>query len=282
MKDVATSFTRFVDIIRQLRDPETGCPWDLKQTHKTLRPYLLEETCEAIDAIDGGSDEELCQELGDVLLQIVLHAQIASERHAFGMNEISNAISDKMIRRHPHVFADVKVDGAADVVKNWEQIKQQERQGDNKPSSEVSETLQGIPRSLPSLLRAQRIGEKTAVVGFDWDSPAAIRAKVQEEIDELDVELEAIETEGLEDNEELRRKLEHELGDVLFTLAQLARKLGLSAEDALRIGCNRFEIRYTNMEQGLSKPLEALNLEEMEIEWQKAKARLKDHGNTEQ
>jgi len=160
-----SSFAELVAVMARLRGPD-GCPWDREQTHATLRPYLLEEAYEALEAIDVEDDGELCKELGDVLLQVVFHAQIASEEGRFDIEEVGRAIVDKLIRRHPHVFGDIDVEGADQVLQNWEQIKKQERQTEGK---EQPSLLEGIPKHLPALLRAQRIQSRAARQGFDWD-----------------------------------------------------------------------------------------------------------------
>ena len=252
-------FAAFCKVVADLRDPETGCPWDLEQDHKSLRPYAVEETYEVIDAIDSGDDDELCKELGDVLLQVVLHAQIAKERGAFSIDDVITSISDKMIRRHPHVFGETKAETSKEVLQNWEKIKLEEKSGKEGYAS----LLSGIPTSLPALLQAQRLGEKAAKVHFDWQEVEHVVDKLDEEISEL--------------KEELRKKnkdktlINHELGDVLFSLSQLARWMELSAENSLRECCKRFVSRFTIMESNLSKAIEEHSLDELESEWQKAK-----------
>jgi MazG family protein len=273
------SFARLVEIVRQLRDPESGCPWDIKQTHDSIRPYLLEEAYEVLEAIDAGHDEEFAKELGDLLLQVVLHAQIASDRKAFHVKDVVEAISKKLVRRHPHVFGDVKADTPEEVKKNWEQIKLEEKvtseSGEERTRKSV---LEGIPRSMPSLGRAFRISEKAAHVGFDWDSFGSVQAKLEEELAELEVELLAARASLIERPLEagalaapLRGKIEHEIGDVLFSVVQLARWLGLSPEDCLRMGCDRFERRFSTLELSASDSLSKLSLRELESLWERAK-----------
>ncbi|MCL4164720.1 UNVERIFIED_CONTAM: hypothetical protein GTU68_067511 [Idotea baltica] len=247
----------FIQTVAALRDPESGCPWDLEQTHKTLRPYLLEETHEVLETIDSGNDEEFCDELGDLLLQVVLHAQIASERDAFDLSDVIDSVNKKMIRRHPHVFGDVTANTSEAVLKNWEQIKSQEKP---EPKEKLPETkrLKGIPSSLPSLTRAQRIGEKAASVSFDWENLDDVFFKVKEELLELE--------------EQIRRKeLEHELGDLLFSLSQLARWLGVNAEDSLRTTCERFIARFRGVEEKLESKFNEHSAEQLEALWQKVK-----------
>jgi XTP/dITP diphosphohydrolase len=272
----ATAFREFVTIIKALRTPGTGCPWDLEQDHEKLQPYLVEEAYEVLDAIDGGEDRALCDELGDLLLQIALHAQIADDRGAFSITEVICGIARKMVRRHPHVFGSVQVQGADEVVRNWEQIKAAEAEetgGFSHPTS-----LDRLPKGLPALLRAQRIGEKTARAGFDWTSLPSVLAKVREEFAELEKaiqvainDLPATKQAGQTLPEEVRAPLEHELGDVLFSLCQLARWLNLSAEDDLRACIKRFVARFERMQQQGTGTLRELSAEELSTRWQKAK-----------
>ncbi len=259
------AFARFVSIIKELRHPVTGCPWDLEQDHRSLRPYLIEESYEVLEAIESNDDTELASELGDVLLQVVLHSQVAEERGAFSIEDVINEVSEKMIRRHPHVFADVKVGSADEVVSNWEQIKIKERESgcETRPQS----LLAGIPNALPALIRAQRLGEKAAKVSFDWENVEGVWAKVAEELHELSQEVfsqKAIESER-------KTALMHEMGDVLFSLCQLSRWLGISAEDALRECCARFTDRFRRMEQSATRPFSDHSANELEELWQQAK-----------
>ncbi len=259
-----TTFTRLVDVIRALRDPTHGCPWDLAQNHRTLRPFLLEEAYEVLEAIDTGNDRALCEELGDVLLQVVLHAQLATERQAFSIEDVSREITEKMVRRHPHVFGDAKVEGVDQVLENWHLLKKQEK-GTDEPAG----TLGGIPKSAPALLRAQRMGEKAARVAFDWASLGEVMAKVSEELEELRVELTRFER-----SESNQMELEHEFGDVLFALCQLARWLKLDAENCLREAASRFELRFNLMERDAPSPLSGVSPEELDRLWNEAKAKL--------
>ena len=202
------AFREFVGVIKALRTPGTGCPWDLEQDHRSLRPYLIEEAYEVLDAIDGGDDRSLREELGDLLLQVVLHAQVAADRGAFTITEVVGDISAKMMRRHPHVFGSTQVDGSADVIRNWDAIKAAEKAG--RPHDE-------LPKGLPALMRAQRLGEKAAKAGRH---PEAVAGTI-EQASEAFAELES-ETTG------------EKLGGLLFALCQLARRIGVSAEDCLR------------------------------------------------
>ena len=262
-----SSFTELVEVMARLRAPN-GCPWDREQTHATLKPYLLEETYEALEAIDIGDDDELCKELGDVLLQVVFHAQIAAEENRFGIEEVARAIVDKLIRRHPHVFADVEVDGSEQVLQNWEQIKKQERQelGDATPS-----LLDGIPKQLPALMRAQRMQARVSRQGFDWDQIAGPLDKVEEEFAELRQAWASGETPAIED----------EFGDLLFALVNTGRFLNVDSEQALRQSTDKFERRFRALEEAVrtsGRDISALSLQELDAIWDEIKAREKMEG----
>ena len=242
------SFVRIVELMQRLLAPD-GCPWDREQTFETLRKYTLEEACEVIDAIDSGDREALSGELGDLLLQVVFQAELGRNEGKFGPDDVVRGICEKLVRRHPHVFGDVEVSDAAEVLTNWERIKAQE--GKQKKGGGI---LGGVPRSLPALTRAQRVGEKVARVGFDWPDARGSRAKVTEEIGELD---EAIERGDKE-------KIEEELGDALFAIVNLARHVDVDAEGALRRTIDKFTKRFAHVEKrveeehgGWPKPKEA-------------------------
>ncbi len=267
----AERFLRFVEIVRALRNPDGGCPWDLEQTHLSLRPYLIEEAYEVLEAIDEGSDKQLADELGDVLLQVVLHAQVADDRKAFAIDQVLEAVSEKMIRRHPHVFGDVAVANSGEVLRNWEKIKSDERIANAEPEEKKS-LLAGVPPAMPALLRAQRLGEKAAKVSFDWSDIAGVRAKVSEELTELDAELAAYA--AAPDRAAARPRVEEELGDLLFSLCQLARWLGVNAEDSLRSASGRFVSRFEQMEALATGPISELSSAEMEALWERAKSLL--------
>ena len=250
------SLPQLVEIMQRLLAPD-GCPWDREQTLETLRPYVVEEAHEVVDAIDRGAPEELREELGDLLLQIVFQAELARAQGWFGPDDVVRAICEKLVRRHPHVFGDEKVSGTAEVLANWEQIKAKEKVGRG--------VLDGVPKALPALLRAARVGEKAARVGFDWPDPASARAKVDEELAELDVALRGGD----------RERLEHELGDVLFALVSVARKLDLDPEAALRGTLERFgqRVRWVEAEVGAAgHDLASLDSDALDRLWQKAKA----------
>lgn len=271
------SFEAFVKIVSALRGPD-GCPWDKEQTHRTLVPYAIEEAFELAEAIESDSDAEVVGELGDVFLQVVLHAEIARQEGRYDIHDVLRGISEKMIRRHPHVFSDVAVGGSADVLTNWAKIKETERAG--KPPKIGF----GIPRGLPALQRSHKIGDKTAKVGFDWPDAAGVFAKLDEEIGELRAEFAKLGARGGrgpapggagEASDELREALEHEVGDVLFSAAQLARHLGLDGEQALRTANARFEKRYFKMRENVGEKWDRLSDAEKESAWQQAKRETK-------
>lgn len=272
-------FAKLTKTIKALRTPGSGCPWDLEQDHHSLRPYLLEEAYEVLQTIDDGDDTAFCDELGDLLLQVVLHAQVAADRDAFKIEDVIRAIDDKMIRRHPHVFGSVSAETSEQVLKNWEALKVEEkkqRKGayDSLP---ITGKLQDIPPALPALVRAQRIGEKVAKFNFDWSSIEGVLSKVREEIAELEAEIRPVVAAGETGKPrqvvsvEQRKKLEHELGDVLFSVCQLSRWLGLHAEDSLREASSRFISRFTEMEREIGTNIESMSEDELEAAWQKAK-----------
>ncbi len=237
------TFDDLVATMARLRGPG-GCPWDREQTHRSLRPYLLEETYEAFEAIDAGSPQQLCQELGDLLLQVVFHAQMAAEAGTFTIDDVVAGLVDKLIRRHPHVFGDVEVGGARDVLTNWEAIKAQERtKGLHGLSEETraaapESALDGLPRALPALALAQRLQERAARTGFAWPDLRGAVGKVREELAEVEA---AAEGRGNGDPAE-------ELGDLLFTVANLPRYLSIDGEQALRDACAKFRERFARLE----------------------------------
>jgi MazG family protein len=252
---------RLVDIMARLRSPG-GCPWDLEQDLASIRPYLVEETYEVLEALDSGDVEEHRKELGDLLLQIVFQARLREEDGAFGFAAVADAISDKLVRRHPHVFGDVKVSGSAEVLQNWAQIKLAERRADGQAEPSA---LDGVPKALPALVRSERLGEKAARVGFDWLDARQVRAKVDEELGELDAALAG---------DEGRTRIAEELGDALFAMAQLARFVGVHPEDALREAATKFERRFRRMERSAAArgfDLTALDAAGLDALWNEAK-----------
>ncbi len=242
----------------RLRDPVKGCPWDLEQDHKSLKVYLMEEASEVLDAIDSRVDHKLQDELGDLLLQIVFHAQMASERGAFQFSDVADSISAKLVRRHPHIFGDRQVKDSAEVVRNWEEIKKSEKGRQS--------VFDGVPRNLPALLRAFRLQEKASVVGFDWKAAHEVAGKVREEIEEF--------LEVSREND--RTKMEEEYGDILFSLVNLGRFLGLNAEFSLEAANRKFMERFAEIEENARQrgiKLESMTLEEMDAIWEEAKGR---------
>ena len=247
------------DLVAVMARLRRSCPWDREQTHESLVPYLLEETYEVVDAIEAHSDGDLCEELGDLLLQIVFHAQLATERGKFSVADVVDALSNKMIRRHPHVFGDVEVANVAEVWQNWEQLKALEPAAAKRTSR-----LDGIPKGLGSLQRAQKMQDKAARVGFDWPHVDGVRAKLTEELAEL---------------EEARRAgdpaaIREELGDAIFSFVNYARALHVDAEGAMRDANEKFYRRFTFMERRADtegRKLGDLSLDELEELWQLAK-----------
>jgi MazG family protein len=282
------TFPRLVEQMQRLLAPD-GCPWDREQSFSTLRRYVLEEACEVIDAIDGGDRRELRAELGDLLLQVVFQAELARAEGSFGPDDVIAGICDKLVRRHPHVFADEKVQSAGEVLQNWERIKARERAAEGArergaptnvegareggaPTNGKKDrgVLGGVARSLPALTRAQRVGEKVSRVGFDWPDARGSRAKVNEEMGELDEAIAA----GDKD------RMEAELGDVLFALVNLARHMEVDAEGALRRTIDKFTRRFDHVEARVQQahggwPTSAaddkLTLEELDGYWEEAK-----------
>jgi ATP diphosphatase len=266
--------TRFLEIMAALRNPDGGCPWDLKQTFETLKPLVIEEAYEVADAVEAGP-QAVCEELGDLVSLIGLFSQIASEQSLFSFTSVLEGISNKLVRRHPHVFGEAKVSGTDEVLKNWEQIKQQERKTstDETPKG----LLDGVPRSLPALLKAHQIGARCARVGFDWGSRAGVSEKIREELGEFLSEVQPdSSTEIAQTNSD--RALE-EFGDLLFTLAQYARHMGLNAEVALQRANTKFIDRFRQVErlaqeQMGDKPLSALSPAQLEELWKLAKSQI--------
>ncbi len=258
---MSESFDHLVSIMDRLRDPG-GCPWDREQTLNTLAPYFLEEAYEVVDAISVGDPAKLCDELGDLLLQIVFVARIARENGWFDADDVCESVSEKMVRRHPHVFGDRHVADSGEVMRNWEDIKRVERS--EEPESSV---LDGVPSSLPALLKAFRMTEKAAAVGFDWRKPADVMGKMREEMDELEVELSAGEDAATD-------RVRAEMGDVLFVMANLARHLGVEPETALQETNAKFKSRFQAMEarsREMERDLREMDLAEQDALWEDVK-----------
>ena len=257
-----TTLARLVAVMRRLLAPN-GCPWDREQTFETLRKYVLEEACEVIDAIDGGDRGALREELGDLLLQVVFQAELARREGSFAIDDVVAGIVDKLVSRHPHVFGDVDAKDSHEVLVNWEKLKAKEK-GERG-------ILSGVPRSMPALTRAQRIGEKVARVGFDWADARGSRAKVAEEVEELDRAIEAGDP----------SQIEEEMGDVLFALVNLSRHVHVDAEGALRRTIDKFTKRFAHVEKRVREVhggwgeagggQEHLPLEVLDRYWEEAK-----------
>jgi len=259
-------FGELVQVMARLRG-ENGCPWDRQQTHESIKPYFVEETYEVLEAIDEGDAAKLCEELGDVMLQVVFHARMAEEAELFGIADVLRTITEKLVRRHPHVFGDVQADTAQEVLFNWEQIKKTER---TRATGKAS-ALDGVPRELPALLRAHRLQEKASRVGFDWTEARQVLAKVEEEFTEFRA---AMESENAE-------RMEAELGDLLFSLVNLSRFIAVNPEEALRKTIARFIARFQYIEEELAhrgKTAGQVTLEEMDALW--AQAKTKEHSAT--
>ncbi len=262
-----TGIERLYDIMKRLRDPEKGCPWDRVQTLESLKPCLLEETYELLAAMDRPDEQgNYVEELGDVLLQVMFQCVMAESEGRFTFDDVANAIADKLVHRHPHVFGDVKADDPATVLKNWEQLKQLEHRKESRHSA-----LDGVPATLPGLLKAQRTQEKAARVGFDWPDAAGPLAKIREELAELEAEIAARKSENPADSDAVKK----ELGDLAFSLANLARHLKVDAESAVELSTAKFSRRFRAVEAGAKdsgRQLKDMTLEEMDSLWDRAKA----------
>ncbi len=264
MKDIDSKFSQLVHIMKKLRSDD-GCPWDRKQTHQSLRQHLLEEAYEVLETIDEERYDELAGELGDLLLQVVFHAQMASESNRFTIMDVLDAITEKLIRRHPHVFGDETVETAEEQIQLWEQTKVK---NEGKRSA-----LDGIPKQMPALVRAYRMQGKAAAVGFDWPQIEPVWHKLDEEVKELKHEI----------TESNRDFIEEELGDVLFTVVNLSRFVHINPEDALRRTIEKFDRRFRKIEEILQqqgKVMHTVPLEEMDSIWDSIKSKEKE--NSEQ
>lgn len=254
---------RLIEIVKRLRAKD-GCPWDRDQTHESLKPYLLEETYELLESIDLADHRMLCEELGDVLLHIVMHSEMASETGQFALDDVIRGVSEKMVRRHPHVFGDVKVSSVKEVWETWDKVKKDER----KHGSSVS-IMDSVPQNLPALIRSDRLQKRAARIGFDWDSVAGAWDKVHEEIREIEEIMTSTNDES---------QLAEELGDLLFSVVNVTRKLDIDAEEVLRQSNKKFMRRFKYLEQAAHErglDLKHLNSEQLEALWVEAKNNLK-------
>jgi len=269
--EASKDISRLIEIMEALRQPETGCPWDVVQTFETIKPYTIEEAYEVADAIERGDMDDLCEELGDLLLQVVFHARIAEERGEFAFGDVVHAVTSKMIRRHPHVFAASEADTPDSVKLQWDRIKAEEKRerAARRARRGITEDfragfLGGVQRSQPALTEALKLQEQAARVGFDWSNPASILDKIEEEIAEL--------REALEEGRP--EKVSDELGDLIFALVTIGRHVKADPENALRGTNTKFRRRFNHIEKSLGEngeTLEEASLERMEDLWQAAK-----------
>jgi nucleoside triphosphate diphosphatase len=272
MSDAERAMGALLALMERLRDPEHGCPWDREQTFSTIAPYTIEEAYEVADAIEHGDREHLREELGDLLFQVVFHARMAEERRWFNFSEVANGIREKLVRRHPHLFAGATL-APQDLMRVWEEQKAQERAAAQQHSASASGTgtvLGGVPRALPALTRAAKLGRRAARVGFDWPDARAVRAKVLEEFHEVDAALANAEPGA----QPAAQELAGELGDLLFTVVNWSRHLHIDAEAALRAANDKFERRFARMEslaQARGLELVQLSAAEWDALWNEAK-----------
>ena len=256
-----SEFDRLTQIMAQLRAPDGGCPWDLKQTHETLRPYLIEESAEVLDAIESGDRAHLCEELGDLLLQVVFHAQLAQENGDFNIEDVTRGINEKLVRRHPHIFGDVQADDAETVKANWDAIKAQEKTETGQTETSI---LANLPTELPALAAALQISKRAAKVGFEWPDEAGVVDKLREEVAEVEDALRS----------ETPERVAEELGDLMFTVVNIARWRGINPELALRDNNRKFRGRFEKMEAQARRrgwDLESLNEAQWDELWNAAK-----------
>jgi tetrapyrrole methylase family protein/MazG family protein len=265
------SFLSLLEIVTALRGPD-GCPWDKEQTHRSLTPFAIEEAHELAEAMESGNEGEMISELGDLLLQIILHAEIGRQEGRFDVGDVICSISEKMVRRHPHVFSDTKVADSNEVLANWSEIKAKEKVA--KPTLDEAMRFD-VPLSIPALTRSHKIGDKTQRLRFDWQNAAEVFAKVEEELTEVKAELPLDSAEPVD--AKIKGRLEHEIGDLLFSVAQLARHLGLEAEQCLRTANTRFETRFFIMRKQIKLAgldYDKLSSIELEAAWQTTKTSL--------
>jgi XTP/dITP diphosphohydrolase len=266
MDNKLSALQHLLDVVAKLRSPDGGCPWDLAQTPETLIPYIIEEAYETVDAIRGGNTSAIAEELGDLLLQVVLQSQVASDRGQFTIAEVAEGIAQKLIRRHPHVFGDAIVDDMDEVHRNWERIKAAEKGEDPAESQKLSRKLTRYGRSLPPLMAGMKISQKAAAQGFEWDNIEGVWDKFQEELSEFRHAL----------CHEDKARQQAELGDLLFTIINIARWCDLDPTEALHSTNQRFIARIEQMESFANKPLSEYTLAELENLWQAAKRKLSE------
>ncbi len=262
MSATLETLQHLIEVVAKLRDPNGGCPWDLAQTPQTLIPYVIEEAYEVVDALRSGDQSAIADELGDLLLQVVLQAQVAQDNHQFDLSRVAQNITEKLIRRHPHVFAELEVQSIDEVHQNWERIKATENPAVD--DSKLSNKLKKYARSLPPLMASMKISQKAAKAGFEWDSIDGVWNKFHEELAEFQHALQ----------HESKENQQAELGDLLFTIVNLARWCDLDPADALQGTNNRFIQRLAKMEGVVDRPLSEYSIDELEALWQQAKATL--------
>ena len=253
------TYEDFLEIMRLLRAPG-GCPWDREQTHSSIRRNFLEETYEVLDAIDRDDPHSMCEELGDVLMQVAFHAQIEAERGRFTMDDVVDGVAQKLVYRHPHVFGDVQADTSQQVLVNWEALKRKE-----KGQRSTADAVESVPHTLPALWRAEKIQSKTAKAGFDWSSALQALDKLEEEVRELRAALEAGQA------ADSPHGVREEVGDTLFMAAKIAQMSGVDPEDALHQSCDKFDRRFRAVEEAADKPLSQYGQEELCALWEQAK-----------
>ena len=263
-----TAMQKLIEVVAKLRSPDGGCPWDLAQTPESLTPYVIEEAYEVVDAIRSGNPQAIAEELGDLLLQVILQAQIASESNQFSLTEIANGITEKLIRRHPHVFGDVQVNSVDEVHQNWEEIKATEK-GETLENTSLSSKLSRIAKILPPITATMKISKKAAAVGFEWENVGGVWDKFREEIAEFEYAI----------KHEDKSRQESELGDILFALINVARWYDLDPSVALQETNHRFVKRFSQVEAACDRPLSDYTIEELEKLWQNAKALLAKQKN---
>lgn len=259
---------QLIEIMQALREPESGCPWDLEQDFQSLIPYTLEEAYEVADAIERGSLDDVKHELGDLLFQIIFYSQLAKEQHVFDFNDVVSAINEKLTRRHPHVFGDEKINDAKEQTKAWEAIKKQERELKSVKNESQLSILDDVSRTLPSLMRAEKLQKRTAAEGFDWTEVSDVIDKVKEELDEVQQELAAEIKE--------KEKLENEIGDLFFSCINLSRHVGVDAEQCIRKANLKFEGRFRELEKVADRnglQINQMKSEELEHLWREVKVR---------
>jgi nucleoside triphosphate diphosphatase len=270
MSEAERAVGALLDLMARLRDPEHGCPWDRAQSFATIAPYTIEEAYEVADAIEHGDREHLREELGDLLFQVVFHARMAQERGWFDFTAVADGIREKLVRRHPHLFAGAAI-APEDLVRVWEEQKAQERAAAKAPAPGATTVLAGVPRALPALIRAAKLGRRAARVGFDWPDAAAVRSKVVEELQEIGA---ALRSSGAEGAAATQQAVAEELGDLLFAVVNWSRHLHIDAETALRAANDKFERRFARMEslaQQRGLELAQLSAVEWDALWNEAK-----------